>query len=118
MTSVEHKVDMHRLATERRNAGKPVWAYTVRGFKDALASFDEDADNFFEVRDKLVRLIKSSRWFKDADEFGTLYEVVDELTDVGHPDIDWDEGYDRDRHFNDCLGQIYDIADWDRAWLA
>lgn len=116
MSTVQHKVDMFNLANERRKAGLPSWAYTVRGFKAALESFDED--NFIEVRDKVVALIKTSRWYKEADEYGELWQVIDELTDVGHPDIDWDSDYDYERHFNDCLGQVYDLADWDRAWLA
>lgn len=116
--SVEHKVQMHNLAQERRRQGRPVWQYTVRGFKAALESYDEDADNFIAVRDAVVNSIKASKWYRDSDEFGDLHEVIDELTDVGHPDIDWDDDYNHERHFNDCLAQIYDLADWDRAWLA
>jgi len=115
MSTVQHKVDMFNLANERRRAGLPSWAYTVRGFRAILA---DHGWTLIEKRDRLVACIKASRWYKEADEYGELWQVVDELTDVGHPDIDWDSGYDHERHFNDCLGQIYDLADWDRAWLA
>lgn len=97
---------------ERRLQGKPQWEFTVRGFKDILSS---DAD-LLEKRDSIVALVRASVWFNRTD--GDLAEVLDELADVGHPDIDWDEGYSAERHFNDCLNSIYDIADWDRAWLA
>lgn len=58
MSSVEHKVEMYKLAEKRHRQGKPSWQYTVRGFNSA------------------------------------------------------------ERHFNDCLNGIYDLADWDRTWLA
>lgn len=114
MTSVEHKVAMYKLAQERRRQGKPQWEFTVRGFKDILNS---DAD-LLEKRDRIVVLVRASSWFKQAGGDSDLEEVLDELADVGHPDIDWDEGYSAERHFNDCLNGIYDIADWYRAWLA
>lgn len=118
MNSVEHKVDMFHLAQERRRQGLPQWRYTIRGFKDILASFDEDSDNFLEIRDRAVERIRSSKWFRDQDDFSELHDLIDEWSDVGHPDIDWGDDYDRSRHFNDCLDRLYDLADWDRAWLA
>ena len=117
MSSVEHKVDMFRLAQERRRQGKPQWEYTVRGVKDALEAFDEHGD-FIRSRDEVVAAIKRSSWYRQSDEFGELWDVVDEMSDAGRPDIDWEAGYDEQRHFNHCLERIYDLADWDRAWLA
>lgn len=115
MSSVEHKVAMFQLAQERRRQGKPQWAYTVNGFRDILNRYDED--NLFAVRDELVALLRGSWWFKNTED-ALLSETLDELADVGHPDIDWDAGYDAERHFKDCLSVIYDLADWDRVWLA
>lgn len=110
---VEHKVEMYKLAQERRRQGKPSWQYTVRGFKDILNSDDD----LIEKRDQVVALLRASSWFKRTED-ASLSETLDELADVGHPDIDWDDDYSAERHFNDCLDQIYDLADWDRAWPA
>ena len=115
MSAVEHRVEMFKLAQERRRQGKPQWDYTVRGFKDVLSRYDEA--NLIECRDQIVALLRASSWFKGTED-ASLADVLEELADVGHPDIDWDEGYSAERHFNDCLTQIYDLADWDRAWLS
>lgn len=117
MSSVEHKVDMFRLAQERRRQGKPQWAFTVNGVKDALAAFDDHGD-FIRSRDEVVAAIKASSWFRQSDDFSDLRDTVDEMADAGDPEIDWEAGYDAQRHFNYCLDRIYDLADWDRAWLA
>jgi hypothetical protein len=113
VSSVEHKVAMFQVAQQRRRQGRPQWDYTVDGFKDIL----HDEADIMEKRDRLVALLRRSRWFKKTED-ANLADVLDELADVGHPDIDWGEGYDPERHFNDCLTTIYDLADWDRAWLA
>lgn len=113
MSSVEHKVEMFNLAQERRRQGKSQWDYTVRGFKNIL-----DGDGgLIEKRDQIVALLRASAWFKGTED-ANLSEVLDELADVGDPDIDWDDDYSAERHFNDCLNNIYDLADSDRAWLA
>lgn len=117
MSSVEHKVDMFRLAQERRRQGKPQWDFTVSGVKAALEAFD-DHDDFIRSRDEVIAAIKASTWYGQADEFGDLHDAVDEMADVGNPEIDWESDYDEQRHFNSCLDRIYDLADWDRAWLA
>lgn len=118
MDTAEHRVKMHTIAAERRNAGKPVWQYTVRGFKDALRLYQVgDDDTLIESRDATVSALKHSPWYEQSPPFGGLHEVVDELSDVGNPDIDWDDDYDPEQHFNSCLERIYDLADHDRAWL-
>ncbi len=115
--TVDHIVEMHRLAADRRPEGKPVWAFTVEGVKDALGAFDDHGD-FLRSRDEVVAAIKASAWYRQAGEFDDLWEVVDEMSDVGSPDIDWDDDYDEEQHFNACMDRIYDLADWDRAWIS
>lgn len=115
--TVDHIVDMHNLAVSRRRQGKPVWAFTVEGVKPALEAFEDHGD-FIRARDEVVAAIKASEWYRRADEFGDLWDVVDELSDAGHPEIDWGPGYDEEQHLNDCLDRIYDLADWDRAWIS
>lgn len=112
--SVEHKVAIHQLAAKRRAAGLPVWKYTVRGFKAALEAHEDD---LIATIGKLVAILKSSKWYKKSEEYGDLWDLIDELSDIDNPDIDWDLNYNPERHFNAVLGAIYDLADWERVWL-
>lgn len=114
MTTADHKVAMYTLAQKRRAAGLPVWDLTVRGFRDALYDNPEDT---IAARDALVSAIKASSWYKNADEYNDLWTLIDELIDVGNPAIDWDEGYDAQRHLNGLLDEIYDLADQERVYL-
>lgn len=122
--TVEHRVEMHRLATARRAQGKPAWAHTIRGFRAALDKYDHQNptdDMLRAIRDEVVAVIKASRWYRNADEYSDLHEAVDELADVANVEIfspTEDPGYDPERHFNSTLDAIYDMADYDRVWLA
>lgn len=122
--SVEHKVAMHRLATERRSQGKPIWAETVTGFRDALDAYDHQNpdDNMIRaIRDELVTLLKASAWYRNAGQFSDLHDTVDELADVANIEVfspTEDPGYEPIRHFNSVLATVYDMADYDRVWLA
>jgi hypothetical protein len=53
-----------------------------------------------------VDVIRASNWYRGQEEFSTLHNVVDELTDS----TDSDE-------FNQWLDELYDLADYDRIWL-
>ena len=111
MNNIEHKVAAYQIAQERRRNNKPTWKYTINGFKNIISGDDD----FITKRDRLCSLLKSTRWFRESNK---LDDIVYELADVGHPDIDWDDDYDHVEHFDDCLEQIYDLADIERAWLA
>lgn len=100
--SVEHIVATHKLATERRKAGKPVWEYTV----DISRPWNDDSLSYEEKRDQIVGILKRSRWYRDTDEYSDLHEVVDNLADA--PDVD---------EFDGWWDQLYDLADYDRAWI-
>ena len=100
--TVEHRVEMARLARERRAAGKPVWDGKIKFggiFRDEALSFDE-------LRDTVVRRLRASTWFKKHDEYDDLPQFVEELADT------------KDRaSFDDALDAIYDLADYDRIWI-
>lgn len=98
----EHRADMHRLATERRKAGLPVWDRKLR-----LADvWRNESMSFEERRDTIVARIRASEWFKEYDEHDELPEAVAELAEAPHAN-----------DFDDVWGWIYDIADVDRVWI-
>jgi hypothetical protein len=107
---------MHQLVRERRQQDKSVWDLTVRGIRDAL---ETPSDDFLVTRDVIVRAFESSSWYQNTnrDEHRKLEDILDELRDVGSPDIDWDDGYDEVEHFNSCMHALYDLADWNRVWI-
>lgn len=100
----DHKVAVHRLARERVNAGKPVWAHKI----DLRHVFHQDRP-FTEWRDSIVAALTASRWVKDtrdADEYGHLGEIIAELADT--TDL---------AEFNQVWDAVYDEADQDRVWI-
>jgi hypothetical protein len=97
----DHKVAVHQLARERVEAGKPVWAQTI----DVSAVFHTDMP-FPEWRDTVVRILRASKWMKDAEEYSDLAEAVEELSDTA--DL---------ADFNLVWAAIYDLADYDRVWI-
>lgn len=101
--NIEHIVATHRLAAERRAAGRPVWDYHIN-LSDV---FHNEAMSFEERRDAIVARLRASRWFTDAEEGGELHQYVEELADT----VDGDD-------FDCPMDAIYDLADTDRVWIA
>ncbi len=80
----------------------PTWTYEV----DLSTVFHNETMTFEERRDATVRIIRTSRWFKDSDEHGDLASAVEELADttgIGEFDM--------------VFSAVYDEADADRAWI-
>lgn len=101
--TADHRADMHRLATERRNAGLPIWDRKIN-----LADvFHNEAVTFEQKRDAIVRRIRASAWFKQYDECDNLPQYVEELADT-----------ENGSEFDGPWSCIYDIADYDRVWIA
>lgn len=101
--TADHRADMHRLATERRKAGKPIWDRKIN-----LADvFHNDGLTFEQKRDAIVARIRASAWFKQYDEYDDLPQYVEELADT-----------EDNASFNAVWSEIYDIADYDRVWIA
>lgn len=100
----EHLVETHRIARERVAAGKPAWAYTV----DLSSVFHNEDMGQAERTAAIVRILRASRWVKETDDpFGRRAEVIDGLADAGD-DIE---------EFNGWFDELYDLADYDRAWI-
>jgi hypothetical protein len=100
--TVEHRVEMARIARERTAAGKPVWDRKLK----LGPIFHDESLTFAELRDTVVRKLRASTWFKSYDEYDDLPQFTEELGDT------------EDRaSFNDVLDEIYDIADADRVWI-
>ena len=101
--TAEHRADMHQLATERLDAGLPVWESKLR-----LADvFHNDDMTFEQRRDAIAARIRATRWFKSYDEYDDLPMFVEELA-----------GTEDNASFNAVWDEIYDIADTDRVWIA
>lgn len=100
--TVEHRVEMYRLAQERRAAGKPAWDRKVK----LGAVFHNEELTFEERRDAIVKIIRDSPWFKDYDEGDELPQYVEELADAADAD-----------EFDSTWDAVYDIADADRVWI-
>lgn len=92
-------VEAHRVAGERRKAGKPVW-------DERLNVYHTEGMTFEERRDAFVQALERTRWFKRQEHGDELHELWDEIKDAE------DEG-----HFNAVLAAIYDEADIDRVWI-
>src|ERR1700748_2911454 len=100
--TVEHRVEMHQLASERRAAGTPVWDRRI----DVSSVFRNEELAYEERRDAIVKIIRDSPWFKQYDEGDELPQLVEELAEAAEDEFrfPWDA--------------IYDIADYDRVWIA
>lgn len=98
--TADHRADMYRLAVERRNAGRPVWEYTIN-----LADvFHNDDMTFEQRRDAIVSRIRNSGWPSTGSY--TLRQLVDELAEAQDTD-----------EFDGPWDLIYDEADADRVWI-
>lgn len=94
---------MHRVAQERRAAGKPVWGRKV----NLAGIFHNDEMTFEQKRDAVVSTLRASTWFKQYEGGDDLPQFVEELADT--EDI---AGFDA------VFDAIYDVADADRVWIS
>jgi hypothetical protein len=104
MSTVQHKVEMHRLASARRAAGKPVWDHTIK----IGHVWRNDEYTFEQRRAEIVACVRRSSWYKTAvtEEDSDLVELVENLATEGDVE-EWD-----------CLwDEFYDLADHDRVWI-
>ncbi|MEV1109967.1 hypothetical protein AB0I95_15125 [Micromonospora sp. NPDC049751] len=61
---------------------------------------------FEQRRDEIVRRLRASAWFRQAEEGGWLHQIVEELADSQSPD-----------EFDGPWSAIYDEADADKVWI-
>ncbi len=97
---IEHIVDTHRIAQQRRDAGLPIWDRRI----NLAGVFRNENLTFEERRDAIVRKIRASGWV--TDESWSLDNLVEELGDTENVD-----------EFDAVWDAIYDQADIDRVWI-
>lgn len=96
-------VDAHRAARERREAGRPIWDETVH----VNTIWDDATLTQREKGEKIAAAIKKSRWYKNADPFDTLHELVEYLATEDDP-----------REAGGLMNEIRDEATHARVWFA
>lgn len=100
--TVEHIVQTHRIARQRRAAGQPIWQHKIM-----LGDIWRTEELSFEQRrDRIVARIRSSPWLAGRDCADPLVELVEDLAHaetVEEFDYWWDT--------------LYDHADIDRVWI-
>lgn len=101
--TVDHIVETHQIAQERRAAGLPIWDKRI----DVSAVFHDDDLSFTERRDAIVERIRKSGWLADRDEFDDLVELVNDHLAYAEDVKEFDELWDA----------LYDHADVDRVWI-
>ena len=111
--SGEHRAECHRIAVERRAAGKPSWAYSAKVFPDEPQ--ENDAAKI-EAGRQIVAALKAQlpkTWLDEAaDDYDDDYaNIVWELDHIG-----W-EGADVSEHLSNAVESLYDWADIKRVWL-
>ncbi len=100
--TADHRVEMHRLVTQRRAEGKPIWDRKIQ-LRDV---FHNDGMAFDQRRDAIVRRIRSSGWLDGRDDSDNLVLLVEELAEVEDADA-----------LDNVWSDIYDEADYDRVWI-
>jgi hypothetical protein len=99
----EHRANMFRLGQQRRAEGKPMWDRTI----DVSDVFHNKDLTFEANRDAIVKRLRESSWLKQANKFGPLAWVVDNLAEA-----------ENTSEFNDWWYQLYDHADYDRVHIS
>lgn len=101
--TIESILENHRISQARRDAGQPVWDYTVR-----LPRMSGEGE-YAPQRDALVAALRASAWIKRwGSDGGPLDQLVEELAET----VDVEE-------FADVMDAICDYADAEpgRAFL-
>lgn len=110
--TIESIAENHRVATERRKAGKPIWDHrlTIKH----LFSDDDSDENAKKVGKEIAAILRGSEWLKANQEDSEgrvggseVEQIADEFEDI--EDM---------RHFSLVIDGLYDLADADRVWIA
>ena len=99
---LDHLVETHRLADQRRRAGQPIWDRRI----NVGDIFHNDDLTFEQSRDRIAARIKGSTWYTAEGEDSELWALVDELADTEDTD-----------EFDAVWNGIYDLADFHRVWI-
>ncbi|MBP3062022.1 hypothetical protein SAMN05216576_107196 [Ectopseudomonas chengduensis] len=121
--TIESIVENHRVAAERRTAGKPVWDMTI----DIKSILHEDQSNTSnehaaKVANRIGALLRSSvptAWL----EYGssrvdfTLLEIVEGMEAQEPDSYEGETAFTPLDDLNNMLDQLYDWSDRQRVWL-
>ena len=110
--TIESIVDSHRVAAERRKAGKPIWdrRLTIKH----LFSDDESAEAAKKAGREIAAVLKASPWLKADLEVHGENPGKSEVQMVAEKF----ESIKSLSHLNSVLDRLYDLADADRVWIA
>jgi len=121
--TIENIVENHRVAFERRSAGKPVWDYKI----DIKSILQEDQSNksnehAAHVANRIGSLIRSrvpTDWLDwnsiDLDE--DLTQIVEGMEALKPNSYEGEADFTPLDDLNNMLDQLYDWADGKRVWL-
>lgn len=121
--TIESIVENHRVAAERRAAGKPVWDRKI----DVKAILQEDQSNgsnehAAEVANRIGALIRSrvpAAWLDwnsdDLDE--DLTQIVEGMEALKPDSYEGEADFTPLDDLNSMLDQLYNWADGKRVWL-
>ncbi|HCF0591739.1 hypothetical protein [Pseudomonas aeruginosa] len=121
--TIESIVENHRVAAERRAAGKPVWDRKI----DVKAILHEDPSNTSnehcaQVANRIGALIRSrvpAEWldWDSADLDEDLTQIVEGMEALKPDSYDGEDDFTPLDDLNGMLDQLYDWADGKRVWL-
>ena len=123
--TADHLVECHRLAAERRRAGKPEWERTIDVasiLAEVHETYGEDGPDdaaLHAAARRIAALVRASvpaGWldFASPEYDRELDEFVEEFDDICVGDAG--DGYTLRKHFGGWLDQFYDWADYKRVW--
>ena len=121
--TIESIVENHRVASERRAAGKAVWDSKIN-IKEILHEDQSNTSNEHSaaVANRIGALVRSrvpATWLDiSADEVDfDLIEIVEGMEALKPDSYDGEEDFTPLEDLNSMLDQLYDWADGKRIWL-
>lgn len=110
--TIESIAENHRVATERRKAGKPIWDRRL-SIKH-LFTDDESNEAAQKTGREIAAVLKASPWLK-ADQEAHGERLGDSEVQMAMEEF---EDIEDIAHLNLVLDGLYDLADADRVWIA
>lgn len=116
-------VESHRLAAERRKAGKPVWDRTVDVRSILKRDQENDSDaHVAKTAHEIAVLLRAKLPaglldITHADYDQRIDEVVEALEAMSEDDYADDPSYRLVDEFNGRMSELYDWADLNRVWM-
>ena len=127
--TIESIVHCHRIARERRQAGRRIWDHRVP-LKEVLGALRERRDRGETIDDAsvakaccdLADLLKArlpARFFDitHADYDRTLDDIHEGLADITAETFQDDPSYSLLKHLDGKIEELYDWGDYARVWL-